>query len=701
MNKYGNIGLERNRKMKSRITLFLLSFFFIFFCFNHFAGGQANVSRSPNLRSVSPRITVDSAGNLHVVWAEYYSDTNGDAFYARYNIGTAVWETPVNLSNSRICYTSEYRPVGIDVDGSNNLYAVYVENSGTIHRLKLRIHSGGTWGAAFEVGTATDEIDSARVSVDSSGNIFTTWWTVNQGAVYSRARIGGNWEAQQRLSGTGLRAKFCNIGVGNNAAFCVWMQKGTLYQTTYVRRNNSLNAPWSAPAAVVPSSYPHDTPDVEVDSNDVAHVVYAPVVVTGGTRIVNYTRWTGNGWTSAQTISTQTLLHYPSIFERGNNIYVCWQLGAWGYGSGVNFNNRINGGWTGIGAVPNTRGASFTDVATSPSQNQTYYVWDDIGLNGGTWEIYCNMGETGPPPPPPDNPVASFTASPSSGSPPLTVTFNGSASYDPNGSIVSYSWNFGDGGTGSGQIVTHTYTARGVFSARLTVTDNDGKTGSAYRSIEVAGVNEPPIAEFTCSPTSGLYPLSVTFDASASRDPDGSISQYQWDFGDGHTGSSRVVSHVYTGPGTFLARLTVRDNSGGTATKSRSITVLSLAKPLNIRWATHADESLFQVRYVTEVTWERNPANDGLGVQIVLYRVYRKKPSQSDSSYRSIGEVTGDAYKYLDKGAGAPDEYTYTVTAIDNRGHESPIKSTADSFTNPLLEKKVQNTKIKGKTIRF
>jgi len=469
-----------------------------------------------------------------------------------------------------------------------------------------------------------------------------------------------------------------------------------MYQTTYTRRNNSLNAAWSAPQPVLPSSLPHDTPDVEVGSNDVAHVVYTPVVATGGTRKVNYTQ--GPPWTAAQTLSTTTLLHYPSIFERGGNVYVCWQLGAWGYGTAVNYNNRINGNWTGIGSVPNAAGASFTDVATSPSQSQLYFVWDDIGLNGGSWEIYCNMGGTGPTP---NNPVASFTATPSSGAPPLTVTFDGSSSYDPNGTVVSYSWTFGDGASGSGQIVTHTYNTRGTFAATLTVTDNDGETGSASRSIEVAGENEPPIAEFSCSPTSGLYPLSVTFDASASRDPDGSISQYQWDFGDGQTASGRVVTHLYTRAGTFSARLTVVDNEGGTAINSRIIAVLSLRPPLNIRWTTHADESLFQTRYVTEVTWENNPANDALGAQVVLYRVYRKKTSQGDSSYRSIGEVTGSIYRYLDTGGGATNEYAYTVTSIDSSGHESPFKVTADTFRNPLLENKVQNTKIKGKTARF
>jgi PKD repeat protein len=698
--------------MKSipRLFLFLLVFASIFFSLSTLGIGQANVSRSPSLRSLSPRITVDSAGNLHVVWAEYYSDTSGDAFYARYNISTDVWETPINLSNNRGCHSSEYRPVGIDVDGSDNIYVVYVHNAGTTHRLLLRVRSGGSWNSPFEVGTATDEIDSARIDVDPSGNIFTTCWTVNQGAVYSRARIGGSWEAWQRISPVGKRAKFPNIAVGNNNVFCCWQESGGPgYQIGYVRRNKSAGSSWSASAPVAPSSLKQQVPDIEIDGNDVAHMVFTPLVVTGGTRIVVYTRWTGSSWTSPQTISSQTLLHYPSIYERGNNIYVCWQLGAWGYGSGVNFNNRINGAWTGLGAVPNSKGASFTDVATSPSQNQVYYVWDDLGgypTPGGTWEVYCNMGETGapPPPPPPGAPVALFSYSPTSGSPPLTVSFNGSASYDSDGTITAYSWNFGDGASGSGAVVTHTYNSAGVFTARLTVTDNDGKSDSTSHTVNVTGQtepNEPPVAEFSFSPNTGIYPLQVTFDAAGSRDPDGSIVQYNWDFGDGRTGSGRVVTHTYTRGGTFLIRLTVRDNKGSTATRSKPITVLTLRPPLNINWSTHADESLFQTRYVTEVTWERNAANDALGVQVVLYRIYRKKTSEGNNAYRVIGEVAGDIYRFMDKDAGANNIYGYTVTGLDNAGHESPLSGAAGFFSDPLLNKPAKGTEKQGKVLKF
>ncbi|WDT74348.1 MAG: PKD domain-containing protein [Candidatus Manganitrophus sp.] len=82
-------------------------------------------------------------------------------------------------------------------------------------------------------------------------------------------------------------------------------------------------------------------------------------------------------------------------------------------------------------------------------------------------------------------PVASFSASPTSGSAPLAVSFNASASSDPDGSIATFSWNFGDGTTGSGVTTGHTYQTAGTFTATLTVTDNGGAQNSTTRTISV------------------------------------------------------------------------------------------------------------------------------------------------------------------------------------------------------------------------
>jgi len=84
-------------------------------------------------------------------------------------------------------------------------------------------------------------------------------------------------------------------------------------------------------------------------------------------------------------------------------------------------------------------------------------------------------------------PVAVATATPASGAAPLAVTFSGAGSSDPDGSITSYAWTFGDGSSASGVGASHTYVNPGTYAAKLTVTDNLGATGSKNLTITATG----------------------------------------------------------------------------------------------------------------------------------------------------------------------------------------------------------------------
>jgi PKD repeat protein len=112
------------------------------------------------------------------------------------------------------------------------------------------------------------------------------------------------------------------------------------------------------------------------------------------------------------------------------------------------------------------------NVPQTADGGQQVYAWVDYTYNSG------NMA-----------PVAVISASPTAGSVPLTVSFDGSGSYDPDGVIASYSWNFGDGGTASGAAVSHTYTSAGTFTATLVVTDSKGVTSETNEVIVVTDPN--------------------------------------------------------------------------------------------------------------------------------------------------------------------------------------------------------------------
>jgi peroxiredoxin len=89
-------------------------------------------------------------------------------------------------------------------------------------------------------------------------------------------------------------------------------------------------------------------------------------------------------------------------------------------------------------------------------------------------------------------PTASFTRSPASGTVPLSVFFDATASADPDGAIASYTWEFGDGSTGDGVSPTHTFTGAGTFSVTLAVVDDRGKRAETVRVVDVAASDVPP-----------------------------------------------------------------------------------------------------------------------------------------------------------------------------------------------------------------
>jgi parallel beta-helix repeat protein len=171
-------------------------------------------------------------------------------------------------------------------------------------------------------------------------------------------------------------------------------------------------------------------------------------------------------------------------------------------------------------------------------------------------------------------PVAALTVTPSAGNATLRVTADASGSYETNGTIVSYRFDFGDGsvvGPQSSATATHSYST-GNWTAKVTVTDQNGKTASATAPVTVSG---SPSASLSVTPSSGSAPLQVLADASGSHESNGTIVSYRFDFGDGTIVGPQPgapASHTYLA-GSWTARVTVTDAYGKTASASRSVSV--------------------------------------------------------------------------------------------------------------------------------
>ena len=184
--------------------------------------------------------------------------------------------------------------------------------------------------------------------------------------------------------------------------------------------------------------------------------------------------------------------------------------------------------------------------------------------------------------------AALFTYSPSNPLANETVTFNATASFSREGYILNHTWNFGDTNitTTTSPIMNHSYIDVGIYNVTLTVTDNASLTDTTWHIVKVG---RWPVVIFTYSPSNPLANQTVRFDAGDSYDPDGTIVNYAWDFGDDTTDTGMIVNHNYTAAGTYTVNLTVTDDDALTSSTSVLITVLE--KPLaSFTWSPEEPE---------------------------------------------------------------------------------------------------------------
>jgi PKD repeat protein len=249
------------------------------------------------------------------------------------------------------------------------------------------------------------------------------------------------------------------------------------------------------------------------------------------------------------------------------------------------------------------------------------------------------------------------------------VTFDASLSYDLDGTIVKYFWNFGDETTATGVSVSHSYPETGAYTVTLTVTDNDGATDTIPATKIVR--NKSPVAIFTESAETVHIDEIITFNATESHDPDGSIVTYSWDFGDGNTATGVTVSHAYSDNGFYSVTLTVTDNDG--ATDSAHATKIVMNRPPVASFTETAEivdteetisfdasDSNDPDGYIVDYSWDFGDGTKGTGVSV-------QHAYSQDGTYTVTLTVTDND--------GATDTTSATKTVLN----QSPIASFTES----------------------
>ncbi|MEQ1892458.1 MAG: PKD domain-containing protein [Planctomycetota bacterium] len=211
----------------------------------------------------------------------------------------------------------------------------------------------------------------------------------------------------------------------------------------------------------------------------------------------------------------------------------------------------------------------FGDGTTSTERNPNH-VYTAVGMKtvtltvrgpaGSHQRLRSNIIKVDPP----VLPLANFDAAPTFGMGPLTVAFDDTSS----GFVTSWSWDFGDGELSNAAEPSHVYALPGRYTVALTVGNVSGTNTKTRTELVVVTDVPPPAPEFDCDVYAGVAPVTVQF----SDQTTGSVTAWNWNFGDGQSSSAQSPAHTYVLPGTYAVTLTA-SGPGGSAQRTRDALV--------------------------------------------------------------------------------------------------------------------------------
>jgi PKD repeat protein len=171
-----------------------------------------------------------------------------------------------------------------------------------------------------------------------------------------------------------------------------------------------------------------------------------------------------------------------------------------------------------------------------------------------------------------ETPLTANADGPYTGTVGMPVSLDGSGSA-PAEAIISYEWDFGDGQTGAGMVISHTYAATGTYTVTLTVADPTTQASDTTTATITATGNQLPEAVINSEVIPKTSDECYSLNGSASTDPDGDIVSYVWNLGDGNEKVGPEIEYCYQASGSYTVTLTVTDDAGGTDSASVDIKV--------------------------------------------------------------------------------------------------------------------------------
>lgn len=462
------------------------------------------------------------------------------------NVGITVntFASPINVTVSGTSGTVD----GLDV----RLLAAHYRNGSLWTSQNVGVNSSGTNSTVDRNGSCWYQITNIPTGQTPS--------VLQSGTVYIGSSNVSCWMGTIMVSGQGHAAMGCTVAGPSTFLNAAWMG----------RLVGDPAGAMGVPALYTASSFAYNPTDGSNPHRwgDFSFTSLDPSDDMTMWTIQEWCQTNGNGF-AVQAAQLRAPLPAtpvncnPSSLAAGAsnvNVVVTGQVvsGSGFFDPGAGFASHISAGASTGDVIINsvtynnptniTLNVSVAPAAAAGARLITVTNPDGQSVTSSTGILTVTNGVAPPPP------VANFTASPTNGVAPLAVTFTNTST-----GAASYNWNFGDGSSNTIANPGHTYTNAGTYTVTLTAVGAGG-TNSLTRSnyIVVTNPPPPPVASFNGTPTNGPAPLAVSFANSSTG-----ATNYNWNFGDGHSSAATNPAHTYTNAGAYTVTLTAV-GAGGT-----------------------------------------------------------------------------------------------------------------------------------------
>jgi chitodextrinase len=555
-----------------------------------FFSPTVQLDQAPAYAGGTPSLAVGTDGWTYVGFAGWGGPVTGtDVFFTK-SRDDRTWTTPLRVNND-VGGATQSEP-SLTLDASNNIYIAWTDNRNGNNDIFFSKSSDG--GLSFSANVrVNDVITNSRfepaIAVDPTNNrvIHVVWTDTRTPATgpdiyYINSTDGGSSFNPPSLrintDATAAEQGMPHIAVApDRSVDIVWRDprnpaKGP---DIYFAKSTNLGASWNPPIVLNDDvgAAVQAEPRIAINESGTIFVAWTDSRNANTVQDIYATRSTNGGASFTANVRVnddqgpvqQTA---ASLAARGGRVQLAWQ--DFRRGGPYPFDIYTSSSPDGLTWSSNVR------VTTDSAGN--FALAPSLGLDGTgdivvAWTEFKSVG--------PFNEqrilasVLDVVAPRAVAGPGATIDQGATASFDGSGStdnlgIASSEWNFGDGSKAAGLSTTHVYPNAGNYAATLTVWDYSGNLATATRLITVRDTT-PPVPRGGGDRTVDEG-QPVFFDASASTDNVG-VTSYLWEFGDGTNATTATATHVYAKPGTYSAKLTVRDAAGNSAATPFTLTV--------------------------------------------------------------------------------------------------------------------------------